>query len=92
VSRLDCTITTLGCVMLELDDDSDNDDAREVQAIRWLYEQLRSEAANIRDTVSRFQGEDSCTADPLAVALEAARATRPTPNAPSGSPRVLEPA
>jgi hypothetical protein len=92
VNRLDCVITAFGCVMMELDYEPDNNDANEVQAIRWLYEALRSEAANIRDLVGMAQGQKSCMAKALSVAMEAARETRPASNAPSGAPRVMEPA
>jgi hypothetical protein len=90
VSRLDCVITLFGSVMMELDYDPDNSDASEVQAIRWLYEALRSEAANIRDLVGMAQGQKSCMAKALSVASESLGAISPTPNAPSKTPRVLE--
>jgi hypothetical protein len=34
ISRLDSAITTLGCVMVDLDDDPENGDASTVEAIR----------------------------------------------------------
>ena len=35
-------------VMMELDDDPERDDKREVDTIKWLYEVLRDEAHNVR--------------------------------------------
>jgi hypothetical protein len=90
VNRLDCVITLFGSVMMELDDSPDNEDASEVQAIRWLYEALRSEAANIRDIVGMAQGQKSCVAKAPSVASESLGAKSPTPSAPSKTPRVLE--
>jgi hypothetical protein len=42
-------------VMMELDDDPERDDKREVDTIKWLYEVLRDEAHNVRGylTVNR---------------------------------------
>ena len=48
VDRVDCAITALGSVMMELDDDPKRDDHSEVAAIRWLYAVLREEAHNVR--------------------------------------------
>jgi hypothetical protein len=55
VNRLDSAITTLGCVMMDLDDGPESENASEVQAIRWLYDALREEAQNIRQCVSMAQ-------------------------------------
>ena len=48
IDKLDCAITAYGCVMMELDDDPERDDGREVAAIKWLYSMLRDEAHNVR--------------------------------------------
>lgn len=52
VSRLDCAITTLGCITADLDDGDESDNPDEVAALRWLYEMFREEAKNIRDCVA----------------------------------------
>ena len=51
VDRLDCAITTFGCVMMDLDDG----DESTVGAIKWLYGALREEALNIRNSVAIAQ-------------------------------------
>jgi hypothetical protein len=56
VNRLDCALTALGCVMMDLGDDPEQNDASEVQAVRWLYAVLRDEAHNIRQCVALAQG------------------------------------
>jgi hypothetical protein len=48
VDRVDCAITALGAVMMDLDDDPEREDRTEVAAIRWLYGVLRDEAHNVR--------------------------------------------
>jgi hypothetical protein len=48
LDKLDCAINAYGCVMMELDDDPERDDKREVDTIKWLYEVLRDEAHNVR--------------------------------------------
>jgi hypothetical protein len=52
VNRLDCTITTFGCITADLDDGDESDNPDEVAALRWLYEMFREEAKNIRDCVA----------------------------------------
>jgi hypothetical protein len=61
VTRLDCAITTLGCIMMDLDDDPEGENVSEVAAIQWLYGVLREEAQNIRQSVSMAQGQNTCT-------------------------------
>ena len=48
LDKLDCAINAYGCVMMELNDDPERDDKREVDTIKWLYEVLRDEAHNVR--------------------------------------------
>jgi hypothetical protein len=48
IDRVDCAITALGSVMMELDDDPKREDHMEVETIRWLYGVLREEAHNVR--------------------------------------------
>lgn len=55
VNRLDAAITTLGCVMMDLDDDPEAGASSAVGAIRWLYEMLGTEADNIRKSVALAQ-------------------------------------
>jgi hypothetical protein len=43
VERVDCGVTALGSLMMELDEAE-----VEVQAIRWLYGVLREEVHNVR--------------------------------------------
>lgn len=62
VNRLDCALTAFGCVMMDLDDDQESEDSREVATIRWLYDVLREEADNIRACVRIAQDANSCTA------------------------------
>jgi hypothetical protein len=57
VTRLDCAITTLGCIMMDMDDDPESENVSETAAIRWLYEMLRDEAQNIRDCVGSASGK-----------------------------------
>jgi hypothetical protein len=61
VNRLDCALTTLGCIMMDLDDDPESGNASGVEAIRWLYEVLREEAHNIRHCVAMARDPQSCT-------------------------------
>jgi hypothetical protein len=49
IDRVDCAITALGSVMMELGDDDDG--RSEVATIRWLYGVLRDEADNTRGCV-----------------------------------------
>lgn len=55
IDRLDCAITALGGVMMELDDGPDEEDLSEVQAVRWLYGMLREESHNVRTLVEKLQ-------------------------------------
>ena len=48
IDKLDCAINAYGCVMMELDDNPERQESREVATIKWLYEILREEADNIR--------------------------------------------
>jgi hypothetical protein len=49
--KLDCAVNAYGCVMMELDDNPQRQDNREVATIKWLYEVLRDEAHNVRGFV-----------------------------------------
>ncbi|HTI82078.1 MAG TPA: hypothetical protein VL614_16630 [Acetobacteraceae bacterium] len=51
IDKLDCAITAYACIMIELDDDPERHDDREVAAIKWLYEVLRDEDHNVRGFV-----------------------------------------
>ena len=51
IDRVDCAITALGCLMMELDDGPEENDRSEVAAIRWLYGVMREEAQNVRGYV-----------------------------------------
>jgi hypothetical protein len=70
VTRLDCAITTRGCIMRDLDDDPESENLSEVEAIRWLYGVLREEAQNIRQSVSVAQGQNASMPKMLSVAKE----------------------
>jgi hypothetical protein len=61
VNRLDCAITTLGCITADLDDGDESDNPDEVAALRWLCEMFR-EAKNIRDCVAMAQSSNVQTA------------------------------
>ena len=67
VNRLDCALTALGCVMMDLGDDPEQEDASEVQAVRWLYDVLRDEAHNIRTLVAMAQGQAGPPGTPINV-------------------------
>jgi hypothetical protein len=56
VNRLDGALTALGCVLLDLNDDPEDDNASGIAALRWLFEMLEDEARNIRDCVAMAQG------------------------------------
>jgi hypothetical protein len=51
IDKLDCAITAYACIMMDLDDDPERSDDREVAAIKWLYAVLRDEAHNVRGFV-----------------------------------------
>jgi hypothetical protein len=51
IDRMDCAINAYGCVMMELDDNHQRQDGREICTIKWLYEILRNEAHNVRGFV-----------------------------------------
>jgi hypothetical protein len=48
IDRVDCAITALGGLMMDLDDSPEREERSEVAAIRWLYGVLRDEAHNVR--------------------------------------------
>jgi hypothetical protein len=48
---MDCAINAYGCVMMELDDNPQRQDSREIATIKWLYKILRDEAHNVRGFV-----------------------------------------
>jgi hypothetical protein len=48
IDRVDCAITALGALMMDLDDDPEREDRSEIASIRWLYGVLREEAHNVR--------------------------------------------
>lgn len=85
VNRLDAAITTLGCVMMDLDDDPEAGASSTVEAIRWLYQMLGTEADNIRKLVDLAQEPHSVSGEPASV-----ETPQQKPGASSRAPRVLE--